>query len=124
MIGKGKMNVLVEPSFDMENTVSNLQGFYEEFMDKLGDAFDKAETKLLWQVAQELGVNEECALKYVEDYLDINVEVIYPNGMMGTPCFNLVATPKPVEEILDNEDKHFGWECEKQLLEDRLNEEK
>lgn len=122
MMGKGKMNVLVEPSFDMETHVSNLQGFYEEFMDKLGDAFAKAETKLLWQVAQELGVSEECALKYVEDYLDINVEVIYPNGMMGTPCFNLVATPKPVGEILDNEDKHFGWECEKQLLGDRLNE--
>lgn len=116
---------LVKLNYEHMNTNPGmLQEFYNEFLEKTAKAIVETENKFIQEFAEEECLSLECAEYLIHKHYRFHIETITPDSMMGTPKLNLVLKPKPIEEILnDNDiDTSRDKECEKELLKRKLRE--
>ena len=104
---------------DMISSPSMIQDFYNEFMEKTVEACMEVENKIIKEFAEEEGLSLKCAEFFIRKHFRFRLEVIHPNSMIGTPKLQMIFEPKPVEELLNNDDVDtlLAKECERELIE-------
>ena len=117
MLERPRMKLVKLNYDDMISPPSMLQDFYDEFLKKTLTAIVETENKIIREFAEEEGLSLNCAEYLIRKHFRFRVETISPKSMVGTPRFNMVLEPKPVEEILndDVDTRDILTECEKEI---------